>query len=75
MRNIEIRKMKTCAGGIPDLLTKTRLDERANQHFSMSVRLEALAIHIQQQGMDIHQAIDLLRKEATRFEHSAQELR
>ncbi|MFP1734042.1 DUF2732 family protein [Lonsdalea quercina] len=56
-------------------MTKTRLDERANQHFSMSVRLEALAIHIQQQGMDIHQAIDLLRKEAARFEHSAQELR
>ena len=75
MRNIETRKMKTHAEGIPDLLTRTRLDERANQHISISVHLEALAIHIQQQGMDVHQAIDLLRKEATRFEHLAQELR
>ncbi|GAB7260000.1 DUF2732 family protein [Dickeya ananatis] len=75
MRNIEKRQMTVDNSGMLPLLTQARLDERADQLFSMSVRLEALAIHAQQHEMTAAEIIELMRKEAARFEHSSQELR
>ncbi|MCA7001667.1 DUF2732 family protein [Dickeya solani] len=75
MRNIETRTFKTASDNMLPLLTAARLDERADQLFSMSVRLEALAIHAQQHDMTAVEIIELMRKEAARFEHSSQELR
>ncbi len=41
---------------------------------SLSIRLEALAIHITREGMSGTEAAELLRREATRFENESQEL-
>ncbi|WJV64599.1 DUF2732 family protein [Pectobacteriaceae bacterium CE70] len=75
MRNIETRKTDISAKGSLPLLNQARMDERSDQHFSVSIRLEALAIHIQKNGLSGKEAAELLRKEAVRFERSAQELR
>ena len=41
---------------------------------AVSIRLEALAIHITKEGMNGKEAAELLRREATRFENESQEL-
>ncbi|WP_315708971.1 DUF2732 family protein [Brenneria uluponensis] len=75
MKNIETRKTDINAEGFLPLLNQARMDERADQHFSVSIHLEALAIHIQKNELSGKEAAELLRKEAWRFERSAQELR
>lgn len=75
MRNIETRQMTTDASGMLPLLTQARQDERANQLFSVSMRLAALAIHAQKKELTAVEIIELMREEAARFERSSQELR
>ncbi|GKW28012.1 DUF2732 family protein [Pectobacterium brasiliense] len=76
MRNIETRRTNVVAenGGLLELIKDARLEEKKDQHFSFAMRLSALAIHFQQKGYTAVEIIELLRKEAERFEHSAQEL-
>ncbi|MEH0833294.1 DUF2732 family protein [Pectobacterium cacticida] len=76
MRNIETRRTNVVAenAGLLELMRNARLDEKKDQHFSFALRLSALAIHFQQKGYSAVEIIELLRKEAERFEHSAQEL-
>ncbi|MFE8047582.1 MULTISPECIES: DUF2732 family protein [Brenneria] len=75
MRNIETRNMKVANNdALISLLNKARLDEKKDQHLAFSLRLEALSIHAQQKEFTATEIIELLHKEAVRFEHSAQEL-
>ncbi|MFB1115645.1 DUF2732 family protein [Dickeya dadantii] len=75
MRNTETRQMTVDNSGMLPLLTQARLDERANQLFSVSMQLEALAIHAQKKELTAVEIIELMREEAARFERSSQELR
>ncbi|AHJ74570.1 MULTISPECIES: DUF2732 family protein [Kosakonia] len=70
MKNTQTRKTQTGPddAGVNILLTEARLDERKNRAFAVSIRMEALAIHILQQGMNGIEAAELLRREAARCE-------
>lgn len=77
MRNIETRRTTSTVadnGALLELMRNARLDEKKEQHFSFAMRLSVLAIHFQQKGYSAVEIIELLRKEAERFEHSAQEI-
>ncbi|EHF9193309.1 DUF2732 family protein [Salmonella enterica subsp. enterica serovar Corvallis] len=49
-------------------------EERKDRALAVSIRLEALAIHITKEGMSGTEAAELLRREAIRFENESQEL-
>ena len=70
MRNSETRTTKTGPddAGLFQLFNETRLDERKNCAFAVSIRMEALAIHILQKEMTGIEAAELLRREVTRYE-------
>lgn len=70
MRNSETRTTKTGPddAGLFQLFNETRLDERKNFAFAVSIRMEALAIHILQQEMTGVEAAELLRREVARYE-------
>ncbi|POD89685.1 DUF2732 domain-containing protein [Pectobacterium odoriferum] len=75
MRNAEVKTMQVAGSdALASLLGKARLDEKKDQHWSFSQRLTALALHAQQKEYSASEVIELLRKEAERFEHSAQEI-
>ncbi|UUE36540.1 DUF2732 domain-containing protein [Pectobacterium aroidearum] len=75
MRNVEVRTMQVAGSdALVSLLGKARLEEKKDQRWAFSQRLAALALHAQQKECSAAEVIELLRKEAERFEHSAQEL-
>ncbi|HHS9580976.1 DUF2732 family protein [Klebsiella pneumoniae subsp. ozaenae] len=49
-------------------------EERKGRALAVSIRLEALATHIANKGMNAIEAAELLRREATRYENESQEL-
>ncbi|TAI86893.1 DUF2732 domain-containing protein [Pectobacterium versatile] len=75
MRNAEVKAMQVAGSdALVSLLGKARLEEKKDQHWSFSQRLAALALHAQQKEFSAAEVIELLRKEAERFEHSSQEI-
>lgn len=70
MRNSETRTTKTGPddAGLFQLFSETRLDERKSCAFAVSIRMEALAIHILQKEMTGIEAAELLRREVARYE-------
>lgn len=70
MRNSETRTTETGPddAGLFQLFNETRLDERKNCAFAISIRMEALALHILQKGMTGVEAAELLRREVARYE-------
>lgn len=70
MRNSETRTTKTGPddAGLFQLFNETRLDERKSCAFAISIRMEALALHILQKEMTGIEAAELLRREVTRYE-------
>lgn len=70
MRNSETRTTKTGPddAGLFQLFNETRLDERKNCAFAVSIRMEALALHILQKEMTGVEAAELLRREVARYE-------
>ena len=70
MRNSETRTTKTGPDDacLFQLFNETRLDERKSCAFAVSIRMEALAIHILQKEMTGIEAADLLRREVARYE-------
>ncbi|AIK16085.1 phage-related protein [Pectobacterium atrosepticum] len=75
MRNAEVREIKVDLNeALIELLKKARLEEKKDQHWSFAQRLAALAIHAQQKELSAAEVIELLHKEAERFEHSSQEI-
>ncbi|MCK7159538.1 DUF2732 domain-containing protein [Enterobacter bugandensis] len=49
-------------------------EERKGRALAVSIRLEALATHITNKGLNGFEAAELLRCEATRYENESQEL-
>ncbi|MCU2658344.1 DUF2732 domain-containing protein [Enterobacter hormaechei subsp. hoffmannii] len=49
-------------------------EERKGRALAVSIRLEALATHIINRGLNGIEAAELLRREATRYENESQEL-
>jgi len=74
MRNTETRKFKADNDALTVLLTAAKNEERKDRALAVSIRLESLAIHITQQGLNGKEAAELLRREAARFENESQEL-
>lgn len=74
MQNTETRKFKADNDALTVLLTAAKNEERKDRALAVSIRLESLAIHITQQGLNGKEAAELLRREAARFENESQEL-
>ncbi|MGK0735877.1 DUF2732 domain-containing protein [Yokenella regensburgei] len=74
MRNTEPRSFNTDSDALVVLLTDAKKEERKDRALAVSIRLEALAIHITKQDMSGKEAAELLRREASRFENESQEL-
>lgn len=74
MRNTETRNFKADNDALTVLLTAAKNEERKDRALAVSIRLESLAIHITQQGLNGKEAAELLRREAARFENESQEL-
>ncbi|MEG9688462.1 DUF2732 family protein [Klebsiella michiganensis] len=74
MQNIETINLKADQDALVTLLIKAKSEERKDRALAVSLRLEALAIHITREGMNGTEAAELLRHEATRFENESQEL-
>lgn len=75
MRNAEVKPMRVADNNaLVGLLTKARLEEKKDQHLAFSIRLVTLSIHAQQKEYSAVEIIELLRKEAERFENSAREI-
>lgn len=54
--------------GLFQLFNETRQDERKSCAFAVSLRMEALAIHILHEEMTGIEAAELLRREVARYE-------
>ncbi|HCL5593195.1 DUF2732 domain-containing protein [Enterobacter cloacae] len=74
MRNSEIRSFNTDSDALAVLLTDAKKEERKDRALAVSIRLEALATHIANKGLNGIEAAELLRREATRYENESQEL-
>ena len=74
MRNIQARNYKADDEALSAMLNKAKTEQRSDDALSVSIRLAALAIHARKQEMSAAEIIELLDKEAERFENQAQEL-
>lgn len=74
MKNIATQKMTVADDAILLLLNKARNEQRKDDALLTSVRLEAMAIHAQQNELSAVEIIEMIRQDAARFEHAAQEL-
>lgn len=70
MRNTESCSVSTDS----DALTDAKKEERKDRALAVSIRLEALAVHITNKRMTCFEVAELLRSEATRYENESQEL-
>jgi len=74
MQNIESRNFEADNDVLVSLLNKAKNEERRDRALAVSIRLEALAIHIAREGLNGVEAVELLRREAARYENESQEL-
>ena len=74
MRNIQTRNYKADDDALRAMLNKAKTEQRSDDALSVSIRLAALAIQARQKEMSAVEIIELLDKEAERFENQAQEL-
>lgn len=56
------------------VIERARKEERAARAVAVSVRLEALAVHITNKRITYFEVAELLRSEATRYENESLEL-
>lgn len=74
MRNIQTRSFTADDDALNALLSKAKSEQRSDDAMSVSIRLAALAIHARKEEMSAAEIIELLDKEADRFENQAQEM-
>ncbi|AER31184.1 DUF2732 family protein [Pantoea ananatis] len=74
MRNTQTRNFEADADTLNALLSKAKTEQRSDDALAVSVRIAALVIHARKQEMSASEIIELLDKEAERFEHQAWEL-
>lgn len=74
MPYIESHKFHADSDALAVLLTEARNDERKDRALAVSIRLQALVIHITQKEMGSKEIVELIRREAVRYENESQEL-
>lgn len=74
MRNAETRNFEAESDALAVMLTAAKNEERKDRALAVSIRLEALAVHISNKDLSAKEAAELLRREATRYENESQEL-
>lgn len=74
MRNIENRNIKADSDALAVLLTAAKKEERRDRALAVSIRLEAIAAHAVNCGMNGIEVVELIRREAMRYENESQEL-
>lgn len=74
MRNTETRNFEADADALNALLSKAKTEQRSDDALAVSVRITALIILFRKNEMTATEIIELLDKEAERFEHQAREL-
>ncbi|WP_210532306.1 DUF2732 family protein [Pantoea ananatis] len=74
MRNTETRNFEADADALNALLSKAKTEQRSDDALAVSVRIAALVIYARKHEMTAPEIIELLDKEAERFEHQAREL-
>lgn len=74
MRNTETRNFEAAADALNALLSKAKTEQRSDDALAVSIRIAALVIHARKHEMTAPEIIELLDKEAERFEHQAREL-
>ncbi|MCH9270128.1 uncharacterized protein DUF2732 [Pantoea ananatis] len=74
MRNTETRNFEADADALNALLSKAKTEQRSDDALAVSVRIAKLVIHARKKEMTAPEIIELLDKEAERFEHQAREM-
>lgn len=74
MNNAETRTFEADQQALESLFNKARNEQRREDAYGISLRLTALTVHMRQREMSATQIIDLLEKEAARFENQSYEL-
>jgi len=74
MRNTETRNFEADADTLNALLNKARTEQRSDDALAVSIHIAALAIHARKKEMSAAEIIELLDKEAERYENQAREL-
>lgn len=74
MRNIETRQFKSDDDALTALLSKAKSEQRSDDALAVSIHIAALAIHARKKEMSAAEIIELLDKEAERYENQAGEL-
>lgn len=74
MRNIETRNFKADADALAVLLNKAKAEQRSDDALAVSIHIAALAIHARRKEMSAAEIIELLDREAERYENQAREL-
>ncbi|MFG1173903.1 DUF2732 family protein [Erwiniaceae bacterium CAU 1747] len=74
MRNIQNRKFKADEDALSAMLGKAKKEQRSDDALAASIHIAALAIHARKKELTATEIIELLEREAERYENQAQEL-
>lgn len=74
MRNIQNRKFEADADALNAMLSKAKKEQRSDDALAVSIHIAALAIHARKKEMSASEIIELLDREAERYENQAREL-
>jgi len=74
MRNIQNRKFEADADALNAMLSKAKKEQRSDDALAVSIHIAALAIHARKREMSASEIIELLDREAERYENQAREL-
>lgn len=74
MRNIQNHNFKVDDEVLSAMLCKAKKEQRSDDALAVSIHIAALAIHARKKEMSAAEIIELLDKEAERYENQAQEL-
>ncbi|MCQ8229122.1 DUF2732 family protein [Pantoea trifolii] len=74
MRNTETRNFKADVDALNAMLSKAKKEQRSDDALAVSIHIAALAIHARKKEMSAAEIIDLLDREAERYENQAREL-
>ena len=74
MRNIQNRKFEADADALNAMLSKAKKEQRSDDALAVSIHIAALAIHARKKEMSASEIIELLDREAERYENQSREL-
>lgn len=74
MRNTQTRNFRADEDALSALLGKAKKEQRSDDALAVSIHIAALAIHARKQEMSAAEIIDLLDREAERYENQSREL-